>query len=56
MNLGGAPGCLSGLASAFGSGHDPGGPGMESRIGLHSGTLFLPLPVSLPLCVSLMNK
>ena len=32
------------------------GPGIESPSGLPTGSLLLPLPVSLPLCVSLMNK
>ena len=32
------------------------GPGIESHIGLPTGGLLLPLPVSLPLSVSLMNK
>ena len=29
---------------------------IESHIGLLAGSLLLPLPMSLPLCVSLMNK
>ena len=32
------------------------GPGMESHIRLPAGSLHLPLPVSLPLSVSLMSK
>ena len=32
------------------------GSGMESRVGLLAGSLLLPLPVSLHLSVSLMNK
>ena len=32
------------------------GPGIESRIGLPAWSLLLPLPVFLPLTVSLMNK
>ena len=32
------------------------GPGIKSNTGLPTGTLLLPLPVSLPLTVSLMNK
>ena len=31
-------------------------PGIKSHVGLPAGSLFLPLPVSLPLYVSLMNK
>ena len=34
----------------------PRGPGMESHIGLPTGSLLLPLPMSLPLSVSLMNE
>ena len=34
----------------------PWGPGIESHIGLPAWSLLLPLPVSLPLSVSLMNK
>ena len=54
----GTPEGLSGWASTFGSGHDPGvqGPGIESCIGLPRGSLLLPLPVSLLLSESLMNK
>ena len=51
------PRWLSSQASAFGSGRDPRGPGIESCIGLPAWSLLLPLPVSLPsVCVSLMNK
>ena len=32
------------------------GPGIESHIGLPTGSLLLLLPISLPLSVSLMNK
>ena len=32
------------------------GPGIESLIRLPAGSLLLPLPMCLPLCVSLMNK
>ena len=32
------------------------GPGIQSPTGLPAGSLLLPLSVSLPLCVSLMNK
>ena len=32
------------------------GPGIESRISQPTGSLLLPLPVSLPLSVTLMNK
>ena len=49
------PGWLGGWASAFDSGHDP-GLGMEFHIGLPVGGVLLPLPVSLPLSLSLMNK
>ena len=54
----GAPGWLSGLAPAFGPGHDSWSPRIESRVGLPAWSLLLPLPVSLPLSfsVSLMNK
>ena len=45
------PGWLSDWVSAFSSGHDPVS-GIESRIGLPEGSLLLPLPVSLPLCVA----
>ena len=45
----GIPGWLSCLAPAFGSGRDPGVPGS----GPTSGSLLLPLPVSLPLSLSL---
>ena len=44
----GAPGWLSV--------RDPGGPGIEFRIGVPAGSLLLPLPMSLPFSVSLMNK
>ena len=47
----GMPGWLSGWASAFHSGHDL-GLGIESHVGLPTGSLLLPLPISLPLCVS----
>ena len=43
----GTPGGLSSWAS-----HIPRGPGIESCIGLPAGSLLLPLPVSLTLCVS----
>ena len=46
----GRPGWLSGWASTFGSGRDPGVPD-GSRIRFPTGSLLLPLPVSLPLCV-----
>ena len=49
----GAPGWLSGGASAFGSGHDPGVPGSSPTSGSLAGSLLLPLPVSLPLSVCL---
>ena len=52
----GIPGWLSGLAPAFGPGHDPGvpelSPGIESHIGLPAWSLLLPPPVSLPLSLS----
>ena len=32
------------------------GPGTQSHLGFPAGSLILPLPVSLPLCVSLMNR
>ena len=48
----GMPGWLSGWASAFGSGRDPGVLGSSPTSGLPLDTLFLPLPMSLPLCVS----
>ena len=51
-SAGRAPGWLGGSASAFGSGHDPGDPGMESCTRLPAGSLLLPPPVSLLLSVS----
>ena len=51
INTVGAPGWLSGWVSTFTS-----GPRIESCIGVPVGSLLLPLPVSLPLCGSLMNK
>ena len=51
------PGWLSGLAPAFRPGRDPGVPRwescIESLIGLPAWSLLLPLPVSLPLSLSL---
>ena len=54
-HLTGIPGWLSGLAPAFGPGHDPGVPGSSptSHIGLLAWSLLLPLPVSLPFSLSL---
>ena len=46
-------GWLSGWASAFGSGLDPRGSGIESCIILMARSLLLPLPVSLPPSVCL---
>ena len=44
---------LSGWASDFGLGHDPGGPGIKFHIRLPVGSLLLPLPMSLlSLCFS----
>ena len=52
LNDPGAPGWLSVWASTFGAGHDTSrGPGIESCIGLHKGSLLPPLLMSLPLCV-----
>ena len=51
----GTPGWFSGWAAAFGSGCDP-GPGIESHIRLPARSLLLSLPVSLPLCLSWINK
>ena len=49
----GMPGWLSGWASAFGSGCDPGVLGIESHIGSPQGTCFsLCLCLYLSLCVS----
>ena len=53
--LSGQPRWLSSLVLAFSPGHDPGDPGSSPMSGfLHGGSL--PLPVSLPLSLSLMNK
>ena len=53
----GIPGWLSGSAPAFGPGCDPGVPGsslgIEFRVGLPAWSMLLPLPVSLPLSLSL---
>ena len=51
----GVPGWLSVWVSAFGLGHDP---GIELHIRLPTGSLILPLPMSLPLsvCLSWINK
>ena len=43
------------FSAAFSPGHDP-KPGIESHIRLPAWNLLLPLPVSLLLCLSLMNK
>ena len=51
-------GCLGGSAVEYlpsAQGVIPGS-GIESHIGLTTGSLLLPLPVSLPLSPSLMNK
>ena len=53
LPVNGTPGGLRGWGSAFGSGRDPGDPGMESSIGLPRGSLLLPLPGSLPLSLCL---
>ena len=51
-----APGWLSGWASAFHSGHDPRVLGWSPTSGSTQGACFSPLPMSLPLSGSLMNK
>ena len=51
-----APGWLSGWASVFGSGCDPGVLGSNPISGSPQGSLLLPLPMSLPLSLCLMNK
>uniref|UniRef100_A0A8I3PF49 Transcription initiation factor IIA gamma chain n=1 Tax=Canis lupus familiaris TaxID=9615 RepID=A0A8I3PF49_CANLF len=49
----GIPGWRSGLAPAFGPGCDPGDPGSKSHVRLSGAwSLLLPLPVSLPLSLS----
>ena len=50
----GAPGWLSGWASTFGSGHDPGVLGSSPTSGSMQGACFY-LSLCLYLCVSLMN-
>ena len=54
----GIPGWLSGLAPAFGPGRGSWSPRIESRVGLLAWSLLLPLPVALPLSLSMsiMNK
>ena len=54
--VGGIPEWLSGLVPALGSGCDPGNYRIESHIRLPAWNLLLPLPVSLPLSLSLMNN
>ena len=50
----GIPGWRSGLALAFGPGRDPGDPGSNPTSGSPGAwSLLLPLPVSLPLSLSL---
>ena len=44
------------FSTAFSPGPDSGDPGSTSHIGLPAWSLLLPLPVSLTLSVSLMNK
>ena len=51
----GIPGWRSGLAPAFGPGRDPGDPGLSPTSGSHARSLLLPLPVSLPLSLSLCD-
>ena len=52
----GAPGWFSSGASACGMTRGRGWSWDQSHIGLPAGSLLLPLPVSLPLSDSLMNK
>ena len=49
----GIPGWPSGLAPAFGPGRDPGDPGSNPTLAPGAWSLLLPLPVSLPLFLSL---
>ena len=51
-----APWWLTGWASAFSSGRDPGVLRSNLHIGLPAGSLILPLPMSLPFSVCLVNK
>ena len=44
------------FSAACSPGRDPGDPGSSSPLGLPAWSLLLPLPVSLPLSMSLMNK